>query len=63
MPPMSDGVSSKSRSIVGNTDHQSPAIFRDIVNSIRNGDSAGIGAEVVIIDMARGRLPSDGQDF
>ena len=43
-------MSGKSRSVVGNADHQGPAIFRDIINAVRNGDAYGIGAEVVIID-------------
>jgi hypothetical protein len=50
VPPMSDRVSGKSGSVVGNPDHHSPAIFGDIVNAVRNGNARGIGAEVVIID-------------
>src|SRR5713226_2985826 len=38
VPPMSDGMSGKGGGIVGNADHQSPAIFQNIVNSIGNGD-------------------------
>ena len=57
-PPISDGMSSKGGSIVRNTDDQSAAIFVHIVNPIRDGDSDGVGAEVVIIDAAWGRFPT-----
>jgi hypothetical protein len=40
-PPISDGMSSKGGSIVRNTDYQSAAIFVDLVNPIRDGDSDG----------------------
>ena len=63
MPPVRDGVSGKSRSVVGNPDHQSPSIFRDIVNPVRNGDPDGVSAEVVIIDRARGRFPTTARVF
>ena len=58
VPPMSDGMSGEGGGIVGNADHQSPAIFQNIVNPIGNGDAVGIGAEVVIIDASRGRFPT-----
>src|SRR6202158_237192 len=60
---MSDGMSGKGGSIVGNTDHQSTAIFHNIVNPIRNGNPDGIGAEVVIIDATRGRFPTAARIF
>src|ERR1700683_3790030 len=53
MPPMGDGMSGKGGGIVGNADHQSSAIFQNIINSIGDGDPDGIGAEVVIIDAKR----------
>ena len=58
VPPMSDGRSGKGGSVVGNADHQSPAILRNIVNPIGNRYPDGIGAEVVIIDATRGQFPS-----
>jgi len=58
VPPMSDGMSGKGGSIVRDANHQSPTIFRNIVNSIGNGDTDGVGAKVVIIDTTRGRLPT-----
>jgi len=58
MPPVRNGVSGESRSVVGNADHQSAAVLRDIVNPVRNGDSDGIGAEVVIVDATRSQFPT-----
>ena len=63
MPPMGDGMSGKGGGIVGNADHQSAAIFQNIINSIGNGDADGIGAEVVIIDASRGRFPTTARIF
>ena len=63
VPPMGDGMSGKGGSIVGNADHQSPAIFQNIVNPIGNGNAEGIGAEVVIIDASRGRFPTTSRIF
>jgi hypothetical protein len=63
MPPMSNGMSGKGGGIVGNADHQSTAIFQNIVNPIRNGDPDGIGAEVVVINRTRGRFPTAARIF
>ena len=58
VPPMSDVMSGKSRTVVGNADHSSTAIFHDVVNIVRNSDSAGIGTEVVIRDAPRSGFPT-----
>src|ERR1700681_3084026 len=58
VPPMSDGMSGKGGSVMGNANDEGTAIFHNIVNSIRNSDPNGIGAEVVIIDATRGRCPT-----
>ena len=63
VPPMSNGMSGKGGGIVGNANHQSTAIFQNIVNPIGNGDPDGISAEVVIIDATGGQIPNDGPDF
>jgi hypothetical protein len=34
VPPMSDGMSGEGGIVVGNADHQSPAILRNIVNPV-----------------------------
>jgi len=48
---------------MGDADHQSTAIFHNIVNPIRNGDPDGIGAEVVIVNTTRGRFPTADRIF
>ena len=58
VPPMGDGMSGEGGRIVGNADHQSTAIFHNIINSIGDGDPDGIGAEVVIIDATWDRFPT-----
>src|ERR1039458_4210847 len=58
VPPMGDGMNGKGGGIVGNADHQSAAIFQNIINSIGDGDPDGIGAEVVIIDATPDRFPT-----
>ena len=63
VPPMSDGLSGKGGSVMGHADHQSTAIFPNIVNPIRNGDPNGIGAEVVIIDATWDRFPTAARIF
>ena len=60
---MGDGMSGKGGGIVGNADHQSAAIFQNIINSIGDSDPDGIGAEVVIIDATRGRFPTTARIF
>ena len=57
-PPVSDGMSSKGGSVVGNADYKSAAILMDIVNSVRNSDADGIGAEIVVIDATRLAFPA-----
>ena len=63
VPPMGDGMNGKGGGIVGNADHQSAAIFQNIINSIGDGDPDGIGAEVMIIDATRGRFPTTSRIF
>ena len=63
MPPMSNGMSGKGGGIVGNANHQSTAVFHNIVNPIRNSNPDGIGSEVVIIDATRGGFPTAARIF
>src|SRR5262249_26790331 len=49
-PPVSDGMNGKSRSVVGNTDHNRTAVGAQIVDAIGNGNANSIGPEVVVID-------------
>src|ERR1700723_716510 len=63
VPPMSDGMSGKGGSVMGNANDEGTAIFHNIVNPIRNGYPNGISAEVVIIDATRGRIPTTARIF
>ena len=63
VPPMSDGMSGKGGTVMGNANDEGAAIFHNIVNPIRNGDPNGISAEVVIIDATRGRFPTTARIF
>src|ERR1700730_14495886 len=63
VPPMSDGMSGKGGSVMGNANDQGTAIFHNIVNPIRNSDPNGIGAEVVIIDATWDRFPTAARIF
>ena len=51
-------MSGKGGSVMGDADHQSTAIFHNIVNPIRNGDADGIGAEVVIENPSGAAFPT-----
>ena len=55
---MRDGMSGEGGRVVGNADHQSAAILVHIIDAVRDGDAAGIGAEVVIIDTPWGAFPT-----
>src|SRR5437879_4650505 len=57
VPPMSDGMSGKGGSVMGNANDEGTAIFHNIVNPIRNRCGSR--------DHRRnaGQIPNDGQDF
>ena len=48
--PVRDGMSGEGGSVVKDADHQSIAVFVDIVDAARDGDADGIGVEIVIVD-------------
>jgi hypothetical protein len=48
-PPMSDGMSREGGGVMGDADHDRPAIGEQIIDAVGNGDARGIGAEVVIV--------------
>ena len=39
-------------------DHNGASIGEEIVDAIRYGDAGGIGAEIMIVDEARGQVPA-----
>ena len=63
VPPMSDGMSGKGGSVVGNADHQSTAIFHNIVNPIRNSDPNWNRCGSRDHRRNVGQVPNGGQDF
>jgi len=57
-PPMSDGMSREGGGVMGDADHDRPAIGEQIIDAVRDGDARGIGAEVVIVDQAGRQIPA-----
>src|SRR5712692_9748134 len=57
-PPMSDGVSGEGGCVMGDADHDGPSIGEQIIDAVRDGDTRGIGAEVVIVDQAGRQIPA-----
>ena len=39
-------------------DHDGASIGEEIIDAVRYGDAGGIGAEIVIVDQARGQIPA-----
>ena len=56
-PPGNNGMGGESRRVVRNADADSAAVVRRIVNAVGDADSAGIGAEVMIVDPDRRAIP------
>src|SRR5258708_28736136 len=50
VPPVSDSMSGKGGSVMGNANDDGTAIFHNIVNPIKNRDPHGIRAEGTIIN-------------
>ncbi len=57
-PPMSAGVSGEGGCVMGDTDHDGSSIGEQIIDAVRDGDTRGIGAEVVIIDQTGRQIPA-----
>ena len=57
-PPMCDGVGRKGRCVMRDAHHDRPSIGYQIIDSVRDGDAGGVGAEVVIVDQARRQIPT-----
>jgi len=57
-PPMSDGVSREGGCVMGDADHDPPAIGEQIIDAVRDGNARGIGTEVVIVDPAGRQIPA-----
>lgn len=57
-PPMRDGVGGKGGGVVRDAHHDLPSISEEIIDTVRDGDSGGVGAEVVVIDQAGRQIPT-----
>jgi len=55
---MSDGVSGEGRCVMGDADYDGAAIGEQIIDAVRDGDTRGIGAEIVIVDQAGRQIPA-----
>jgi len=56
-PPGGYGMGGERRRVVRNADADRAAVIRRIVNAVGDANSAGIGAEVVIVDRHRRAIP------
>jgi hypothetical protein len=57
-PPMRDGVGCKGGGVVRDAHHDRPSISKQIIDTVRDGDSGGVGSEVVVIDQAGRQIPT-----
>ena len=57
-PPMGNGVRGKGGCVMRDAHHDRASIGEQIVDAVRDGDTGGIGAEIVIVDQARRQIPA-----
>jgi len=57
-PPMSDRVSGKGGCVMRDANHDGASIGEEIIDAVRYGDADRVGAEIVIVDQARGQIPA-----
>ena len=57
VPPFSDGMGGEAGRVMGNADEDRAAVGDKIVNAVGNRHAEGVGAEVGVIDQARGAVP------
>ena len=58
LPPASDRMSRKSRSVVRDADNNRAAVGKGLVDTVRNGNADRVGAEVVIVDRPCTEIPT-----
>src|ERR1035437_213338 len=56
-PPGGDGMGGESRCVVRDADAHGAAVVRRVENAVGDADSAGVGAEVVIVYSNRRAIP------
>jgi len=55
---MRDSVSGKGGCVMRDADYDGTSIREEIIDAVWYGDTGGIGAEIVIVDQARGQIPA-----
>jgi len=63
LPPVSDSMSSESGSVVRNADDNGAAVGEGLVDAVRDGNTDGIGAEVVIMNGPGSVVPTSAMVF
>ena len=63
LPPVSDRVSGKSGSVVRNANNNRAAVGEGLVDSVRDGNADGIGAEIVIMNRPSILIPTSAVVF
>jgi len=58
-----DGSCGKAGRVVGGAHDDGAAVGEQIVDAVGNGDAAGVGAEVMIVDLDRGAIPASARVF
>jgi len=61
-PPVRNGMGGESRRVVRDADHNRASFCQQIIDAVRDGDSGGIGAEVVIVLLGAGTGPNVRRD-
>src|SRR5260370_32283482 len=57
-PPMCNGVRRKGGCVMRDAHHNRPSIGEQIVDAVRNGDTSGIRAEIVVVDQSGRQIPA-----
>ena len=57
-PPMRNGVRRKGGSVMRDAHHDRPPIGEQIVDTVRDGNTGGIRAEIVVVDQAGRQIPT-----
>ena len=63
LPATCDGMGGEGSRVMGDADENGAAIRQQIVNAVRNGDTDGIGAKIVIVYVDRRAIPLDAVIF
>ena len=58
-PPSSEVVDGEEGGVGGDADRDEAAVGERVVDAVGDGQAGGMGAEVVVVDRDRGRLPRD----